>query len=87
MAHVRVFEECPGSVPPAYRDLFVEYGTFAWTIIASIEAAEQTIEEEETWDRLSPVRGEADEEDQEIDFGPEEPDSYGEDEPYASHGT
>lgn len=63
---------------PEHKKLFEDFGCEAYLIIFCQQMAEEAEAEEAIWERESPVRGEQEEDDDEVDYGFLEPDEYGE---------
>lgn len=85
-ADVHIFIDGRDNVSEQYRfgikfyrnaKLFDDFGVLAYSIIANMEQQEREYEDYLWWERNSPLRGANDEDDEEIDMGPEEPDEYG----------
>lgn len=73
---VSIFADPPGDLPPAHKQLFDDFGLEAYGIIFFQDLQDRQREDDDHWDRFSPIRGKEDDDDEELDLGPEEPDEY-----------
>ena len=78
---INIFIDGPQGAPPRVQELWEELGCMAWSVVASMEAAERDHEDDLWWDKNGPLKPNYDEDDIAIDLGPDEPDTYGSDFP------
>lgn len=75
---ISVFIDPVPEMAAQHADLFEQFGVEAYSMLFWMEQMEQAEEEEAIWNRFKTLRDGSDEDDEEIDLGPEEPDDYGE---------
>jgi hypothetical protein len=74
-----VFIDPPTHLSPEHAQLFKTFGLEAYLFIFDQQQQEAAEEEEARWQLIKQFTDEPEPEDDEVDYGPEEPDEYGND--------